>query len=280
MELFSEKGFHLTSIQEIADKSGIAKGSIYKHFSSKEELLLAVVEFYRDEMIKNTRELAIHSGLQPIDLLKKQINLQFDSFIKHKDLIRIQIMEQIGHGDEKVKSASYSFNKKILEWNKEQLLQAFGEEILPYIDDLVVIFKGILKEYLSICAFDGKKMDTESVVDFVVSRIVVIINDLLATKPDPILVDYFTDDLTAQESLNEERQVALILQQMKEIITEKDDSDIQGLVSRLEEELNKEIKNFAVVKAFLAHLKGIDQLNLLVDKMYKILNLSEYAEAN
>ena len=39
-----EKGYHEMSIDEIAARVGIAKGTVYLHFPSKEELVLALVE--------------------------------------------------------------------------------------------------------------------------------------------------------------------------------------------------------------------------------------------
>jgi AcrR family transcriptional regulator len=43
-ELFSSQGFHVTSMRDIAAKAEMLPGSIYYHFPSKEELLLAVYE--------------------------------------------------------------------------------------------------------------------------------------------------------------------------------------------------------------------------------------------
>lgn len=43
-EALLEKGYHETSIDEIAARVGIAKGTVYLHFASKEELVLALVE--------------------------------------------------------------------------------------------------------------------------------------------------------------------------------------------------------------------------------------------
>ncbi len=39
-----EKGYYDASIDEIATRAGIAKGTVYLHFASKEELLIALVE--------------------------------------------------------------------------------------------------------------------------------------------------------------------------------------------------------------------------------------------
>jgi TetR/AcrR family transcriptional regulator, cholesterol catabolism regulator len=42
--LFRERGYHVTSMRDIAREVGMLSGSIYYHFSSKEEMLLAVYE--------------------------------------------------------------------------------------------------------------------------------------------------------------------------------------------------------------------------------------------
>lgn len=42
--LFRERGYHVTSMRDIAHEVGMLSGSIYYHFPSKEELLLAVYE--------------------------------------------------------------------------------------------------------------------------------------------------------------------------------------------------------------------------------------------
>jgi TetR/AcrR family fatty acid metabolism transcriptional regulator len=43
-EVLCEKGYHETSIEEIAARVGIAKGTVYLHFPSKEDLVMALVE--------------------------------------------------------------------------------------------------------------------------------------------------------------------------------------------------------------------------------------------
>lgn len=43
-EVFLEKGYHDTSMDEIAARVGIAKGTIYLHFPGKEELVVAILE--------------------------------------------------------------------------------------------------------------------------------------------------------------------------------------------------------------------------------------------
>ena len=43
-QLFAEKGYDTTTMQEIVRTSGMSKGAIYHHFSSKQEVLRSVIE--------------------------------------------------------------------------------------------------------------------------------------------------------------------------------------------------------------------------------------------
>jgi AcrR family transcriptional regulator len=44
LKLFSRDGYHATGIDKILAESGVAKMTLYKHFRSKEELIVAVLE--------------------------------------------------------------------------------------------------------------------------------------------------------------------------------------------------------------------------------------------
>jgi AcrR family transcriptional regulator len=50
IQLFSAKGFEQTSLREVADAVGITKASLYYHYASKLDLLLAVLEPIFDEL--------------------------------------------------------------------------------------------------------------------------------------------------------------------------------------------------------------------------------------
>lgn len=50
MALFYEKGYDETTTRDIVVKTGILNGSLYNRFASKEDILLAIIESYLDEM--------------------------------------------------------------------------------------------------------------------------------------------------------------------------------------------------------------------------------------
>ena len=50
LELFAKKGYHATSISQIAQKAKISKGLMYNYFSSKEELLDEIIQHGFDSL--------------------------------------------------------------------------------------------------------------------------------------------------------------------------------------------------------------------------------------
>jgi AcrR family transcriptional regulator len=73
-EVFAELGYHDTSIDEIAARVGISKGTMYSHFASKEDLLGAVFERELDSLIAQIEEISRASV--PVRARLEQVLLQ------------------------------------------------------------------------------------------------------------------------------------------------------------------------------------------------------------
>src|SRR5579863_7195269 len=58
-EIFSEKGYHETSMDEIAARVGVAKGTVYLHFPGKEELAVAIFERDMKQFLQGVEEVTI-----------------------------------------------------------------------------------------------------------------------------------------------------------------------------------------------------------------------------
>lgn len=56
--LFYEKGYSETSIQDIANRLGILKGSLYHYIQSKEDLLVAVIDLFHERARENLDRVA------------------------------------------------------------------------------------------------------------------------------------------------------------------------------------------------------------------------------
>ena len=74
LELFYVKGYNSTSIADILSRSQIHSGSLYHFFPGKQDVLVAVLEFYRDGIRENLLDLAWMGVDDPIDRIFALLN--------------------------------------------------------------------------------------------------------------------------------------------------------------------------------------------------------------
>lgn len=65
--LFSTKGYSKTTIIDILDVVGIAKGTLYYYFKSKEEIMYAMVDRIIQEDVARAKEIVANETLSPSD---------------------------------------------------------------------------------------------------------------------------------------------------------------------------------------------------------------------
>lgn len=148
--LFYQKGYNLTGINEVIKEAGIAKATLYSHFKSKEDLCLAYLEYKNETFL---REIKAFTTKAPEG--KDQILALFEflkSFFKDKDFNGcwcINTISEIPKDNEKI--------RKEIQKEKYQLIH-FMEELLtnnfPKItdDQIPVLAKKIYLLYESAIA--------------------------------------------------------------------------------------------------------------------------------
>src|SRR5690606_17555491 len=97
IKCFATKGFHSTSIQDIVDEVGIAKGSLYIYFKSKDELLSASLDFVLSQ-IRHRIEQSVQSHvLTEHDRLSRLIAEHIDYSLEYKDYIMMLMSDSVIH---------------------------------------------------------------------------------------------------------------------------------------------------------------------------------------
>ncbi len=95
MDLFAKKGYDATSIEEITSIVGIAKGTLYYHFSSKEEIL----DFLIVEGLK-LLEHSLETNSAQVDTIEEKIyaiiSVELKVVYKYENLISLVMNEICG----------------------------------------------------------------------------------------------------------------------------------------------------------------------------------------
>lgn len=91
-----EKGFHGARISDITSEAGLAHGTFYLYFKSKEDFLLELLLSVREQMLKLFEEGKRYIAEGDVEAGKKLVFLQsFELMVQEKELAKILFFEAI-----------------------------------------------------------------------------------------------------------------------------------------------------------------------------------------
>lgn len=108
MKLFAEKGYDATSIEEITATVGVAKGTLYYHFSSKEEIFKFLVE-EGVKLLKNSIAIKTTKLNNSIDKIRAVVLIELKVLVKYESFMTIILSEIWGTGDRSKMCRDYVF---------------------------------------------------------------------------------------------------------------------------------------------------------------------------
>ena len=97
MSLWAEKGFAAARLEDIATEAGIAKGTIYRYFESKEDLFQKAVE---TRLVATMDTIGAHEAAfdgTTEELLKQAFGLMLSQLADQKGYIFIKVLISEGH---------------------------------------------------------------------------------------------------------------------------------------------------------------------------------------
>ena len=94
-KLFRERGFADTNMQDIADAVGLSRPALYHHFSSKTEILAALVEDVTLHSARETGRIAAQSaGSDPRELLRDVVRAHASAILGKPELFAVLLREE------------------------------------------------------------------------------------------------------------------------------------------------------------------------------------------
>lgn len=129
-KLILKKGYSHTSVEDITNEMGIAKGSFYTYFKSKNLLLKTIAEKKIDEMIEKQDNI-LKNALSFEETLKNIIlvRLKFFNESMKRELVLISLIK----------------NMEALSPEIKEILKRIGEINIDFIKKLLIKFKSELK---------------------------------------------------------------------------------------------------------------------------------------
>ena len=97
VNVLAQHGYTGAGVQEIVDVSGTSKGSFYFHFSSKEKMVMALVDRMSEKLIESTLK-NVKNEPTPLDRVVAGIESLLNTFSKRRKIAHVLLINVLGHG--------------------------------------------------------------------------------------------------------------------------------------------------------------------------------------
>ncbi|WP_174612969.1 TetR/AcrR family transcriptional regulator [Virgibacillus ihumii] len=253
VQLFQRHGFHATSVADITKACGISKGAFYKHFSSKENMILELLQRYYDDMFREADRFAEGVQQTPLLVLKRKISIELEKSIEYRSFFIALVTDFPPYEKGEISEFLNRIRQTHHQWHRQALLDAFGPQNKAYLNDLTIIMEGIIHSYLMRMVWKGPLLPLDRLGDFIAENLKVIVDHGDALSP--MLPDFRDNKSGASVIKSMEDDLKLLLSELKTESaktpsTEKDIQSIELLVEELEQETPREF----LVDALLAQL--------------------------
>ncbi len=122
IELIAEKGIQELTIKNLSKKIGIAESAIYRHFDSKFDILLSILELFNDNIEGlNARINQMQDG--PTQKLKAMLEQRFEHFAQHPTFASVVFSEELFRHDQQLSNAVF----RIMQKNQTAMLNIISE---------------------------------------------------------------------------------------------------------------------------------------------------------
>ena len=265
-ELFSEKGFESTSVQQITDRCGISKGAFYLSFKTKDELIFAMIDSYMQQFIADI-DFVVKSVVDPQNVLVEFYKSIFKRFNEQSQAARIFMNEQAITSNKDLFKKVHAYEMILTQSIIDMLEKCYGEKLRDTQYDLIYCIKGFLRISSELFLFHDVPIDLDKVAHS------------LAEKTD-ILAHYMTKPFITKEiaEIAECPFGQEISPNQIEQILERNISDTEASIEReslilLKEQVQQQTLSKAIIKGLIENIRHLGNCKWTAYVLVKYFNL-------
>lgn len=276
-KLFAKKGFDATSIQEIASESGISKGAFYLHFRSKEELILAIFQYFAERLERRLSKVE-QENLSPRDKLARQLEEQLLELLEQREVMLLQMREQILYMNADIEQFFRELNMNRMTWYESHLLEVYGKQIAPHVTDISRLFEGMVTAYIKLMLKKQLTLDVHQLAGYIVRRLDDIVHGIMACEETPILQKETLIRLFGQVAGPLQKSVSQLLLEMEQTLNHlpldvQHKRELYDTLNFLLAEIKKEKPKKFIFKGMLANFEEVEALRPYKQKIANIMGL-------
>ena len=169
---FSEKGYHDTSITDIIEKAGIARGTFYLYFENKRQIFDSILDNLIVELDHCIKKIELGKGHpNPLDQLKANLTRVITLFVENPELTRILLRHATGldsESDQKITEFYNDWAHKIEEAIRLGIKMGLVRQCNSKLTSYCIL--GIIREVIEYVTLNRRdRQDINTVVEELIS---------------------------------------------------------------------------------------------------------------
>jgi TetR/AcrR family fatty acid metabolism transcriptional regulator len=129
MEVFAQRGYHGTTVDDIVAASGTSKGAFYHYFSSKQDVFLTLMDALAG-IVEAGAEAAIAGEPTALGKVEGALRVVLETAEARRDLVKILLVEAVGLGPEPERRR-LAIHRRFAELIRRHLDRAVAEGAIP-----------------------------------------------------------------------------------------------------------------------------------------------------
>lgn len=249
LELFAKQGFEATSVQQITDQCGISKGAFYLSFKSKDELIIALIDQFMEQVFTDIDHI-VRTKKDEKNLLYEYYYVSFQSFKQHTDFANILMKEYTQSLNEKLILKMHNFDKLINTTILLLIERIYGEKVEHTKYDLLYCIKGFTRMYSELFLYQMVPLDIDLLCQSLVEK-----TNLLAKGMTLSFLKQEHLELSAfqmQVEVTKDQLLPLIAEKVKEM----EDSIEKESLLLLQEQVLAQTYSLAIIKGLLENIRN------------------------
>ncbi|SER93412.1 transcriptional regulator, TetR family [Gracilibacillus ureilyticus] len=265
LQLFAEKGFNETSVQEIANGAKISKGGFYNYFKSKQELMLDLIDEYQHKITQRTNKFDWKESTS-INSLTNYIELEVEAWMENQPFFYVLFREFTPNSNGEITDRMEKLHEATLNNHYDIFFHIYGKRLEKYISDLVLLLEGMMREYIiQIVIHRQLHISPSSIASWISHHMHSVIQHI--EEKEPLL------------AYSNPRNMTQLIQDLKQMIHNINDKSEQSkyneILLLIETEWNKENINIPLLEALLHFLKQKKELKIKIWQLEQLLQQGE-----
>lgn len=173
--LFMEKGYPKTSMQDVAEACNVSKATLYKFFHSKESLGILVVLYLTGQMMQKVEKITENEELSQKAVLRESIIARMDRFAERNRFMDELLFSLTQEQREKYRPAINKSRFDIFELFLGIIMKAFSLKSETAAGELTLNLNGLIKEITFVAGEDVIDLDERKIADFMIDSLEAIL---------------------------------------------------------------------------------------------------------